>query len=229
MENLSVRDAQARVLQEVRVLGSESVELERSLGRVLAEEIRANRDQPPRDVSAMDGFALRAADLASPPVALTIIEDIRAGDLPSRTVLAGQCSRIMTGAPVPLGADAVIRVEETSPLAEDRVEIRRSLRPGNDIRLRGEGMRTGQVVLTAGTEITPGVIGVLATVKCARMKVHGRPRVAILSTGNELEGLDEAFDPARIPNSNSYALMAQVQASASSRYCSASPATMPLS
>ncbi|MEF8697971.1 MAG: gephyrin-like molybdotransferase Glp [Candidatus Accumulibacter sp. UW20] len=212
MENLSVRDAQARVLQEVRVLGSESVELERSLGRVLAEEIRANRDQPPRDVSAMDGFALRAADLASPPVALTIIEDIRAGDLPSKTVLAGQCSRIMTGAPVPLGADAVIRVEETSPLAEDRVEIRRSLRPGNDIRLRGEGMRTGQVVLTAGTEITPGVIGVLATVKCARMKVHGRPRVAILSTGNELEGLDEAFDPARIPNSNSYALMAQVQA-----------------
>ncbi len=212
MGNLSVRDAQARVLQQVMVLDSETVELERSLGRVLAEEIRANRDQPPRDVSAMDGFALRAADLSSPPVTLTVIEDIRAGDMPAKTVLAGQCSRIMTGAPVPLGADAVIRVEETSPRSDDRIEIRRSLRPGNDIRLMGEGMRTGQVVLTAGTEITPGVVGILATVKCARMKVHRRPCVAILSTGNELEGLDEAFDRARIPNSNSYALMAQVQA-----------------
>ena len=93
---------------------------------------------------------------------------------------AGQCSRIMTGAPVPAGADAVIRVEDTRMLSDENVEIRLAVKPGNDIRLLGESMRNGQVVLSPGTEITPGVIGVLATVKCAQMKVYRRPRVAIL-------------------------------------------------
>jgi molybdopterin molybdotransferase len=217
--NLSVKAAQAIILQRAATLPVESVDLESALGRVLAEEIRANRDQPPADVSAMDGFALRSADLprqskqsGAAPAVLTIIEDIRAGDRPARTVMAGQCARIMTGAPVPAGADAVIRVEDTRLLAEARVEISRAVDPGNDIRLRGEAMRSGQVVLTAGTEITAGVIPVLATVKCAQVKVYRRPRVAILATGNELEGLDEPFDPDKIPNSNSYALMAQAQA-----------------
>ena len=118
----------------------------------------------------------------------------------------------MTGAPIPQGADAVIRVEDTRALDDFRVEIVKAVSTGNDIRPLGEGMRDGQVVLTAGTEITPGVIGVLATVKCAQMKVYRRPSVAILATGDELEGLDEAFDPNKIPNSNSYALMAQAQA-----------------
>ena len=212
MSNLSVRDAQACVLQHISINAAEVVELEQALGRVLAEEIRANRDQPPYDVSAMDGFALRSADVTAPPAALTIIEDIKAGDQPLKTVLAGQCARIMTGAPVPAGADAVIRVEDTQMLGDGRIEIGKAVKAGNDIRPRGEGMRNGEVVLSAGTEITPGVIGVLATVKCAQMKVYRRPRVAILSTGNELEGLAEPFDANKIPNSNSYALMAQVQA-----------------
>jgi molybdopterin molybdotransferase len=212
MSHLSVRNAQACVLQHARLGNTEVVTLESSLGRVMAEEIRANRDQPPYDVSAMDGFALRSDDLAAAPAVLTIIEDIQAGDLPTKTVRTGQCSRIMTGAPVPPGADAVIRVEETQALADGRVEISSPVKAGNDIRLRGENMRNGQVVLSAGTEITPGVIGVLATVKAAQMSVYRRPRVAILSTGNELEGLNEPFDPNKIPNSNSYALMAQCQA-----------------
>jgi molybdopterin molybdotransferase len=212
MSHLSVRNAQACVLQHARLGDCEIVTLEASLGRVLAEEIRANRDQPPYDVSAMDGFALRSDDLVTAPAVLTIIEDIKAGDLPTKTVHNGQCSRIMTGAPVPPGADAVIRVEETQALADGRVEISSPVKAGNDIRLRGENMRNGQVVLSAGTEITPGVIGVLATVKAAQMSVYRRPRVAILSTGNELEGLNEPFDPNKIPNSNSYALMAQCQA-----------------
>ncbi len=214
--NLSVKAAQAIILQHVTTLAVESVALEAALGRVLAEDIRANRDQPPSDVSAMDGFALRSADLpqqlGAPPAVLTIVEDIMAGDRPARTVLAGQCARIMTGAPVPAGADAVIRVEDTRPLTEALVEIGRPVSPGNDIRPRGDSMRTGQVVLTAGTEITAGVIPVLATVKCAEVKAYRRPRVAILATGNELEAIDEAFDPDKIPNSNSYALMAQAQA-----------------
>jgi len=204
------------VLEQVTRLASEHVGLVQALGRVLAEDIRANRDQPPYDVSAMDGFALRSADLAKVPAVLAVIEDIKAGDLPVHTVGAGQCSRIMTGAPVPAGADAVIRVEDTRLLADGRVEFgtggSKAVKPGNDIRVRGEAMRHGAVVLRTGTEITPGVIGVLATVKCAQVAVYRRPRVAILATGDELEGLDEAFDANKIPNSNSYALMAQAQA-----------------
>jgi molybdopterin molybdotransferase len=254
MEYLSVTNAQKCILESVKKLDGESVRLEHSLGRVLAEEVRANRDQPPYDVSAMDGYAVRSADLANVPATLAIIEDIKAGDMPRKTVQAGQCARIMTGAPVPQGADAVIRVEDTqlvsnealSPNSEgttshstkpasgqvagylpqtgerdvvslrssmfDAVQINRAVQSGNDIRRLGENMRNGEVVLVAGTEITPGVIGILATVKRAQLQVYRRPRVAILSTGNELEGLDEIFDPNKIPNSNSYALMAQLQA-----------------
>ena len=212
MEHLSVAAAQQCVLESVAAFGAEQVKLEQSLGRVLAEEVRANRDQPPYDISAMDGYALRSADLTNVPATLEIVEDIKAGDMPTKTLASGQCARIMTGAPMPQGADAVIRVEDTEAKPDNKVQINRSVKAGNDIRRLGENMRNGEVVLTPGTAITPGVIGVLATVKRAQVQVYRRPRVAILSTGNELEGLDEPVDPNKIPNSNSYALMAQVQA-----------------
>ncbi len=234
-KHLQLSAAQRVVLESVATFGAEQVKLEQSLGRVLAEEVRANRDQPPYDISAMDGYALRSADLAVIPATLEIIEDIKAGDMPTKTLAAGQCARIMTGAPMPQGADAVIRVEDTQAIDSgfphpnpppdgeganvslrenlfDRVQINQAVKPGNDIRRLGENMRNGEVVLAPGTAITPGVIGVLATVKCAQVQVYRRPRVAILSTGNELEGLDEPVDPNKIPNSNSYALMGQVQA-----------------
>ena len=212
MEHLSVSEARRVVLESVAILGAEQVKLEQSLGRVLAEEVRANRDQPPYDISAMDGYALRSADLAKVPAMLEIIEDIKAGDMPSKILAPGQCARIMTGAPMPQGADAVMRVVDTEAKPDNRVQINQSVKPGHDIRRLGENMRNGEVVLGPGTEITPGVVGVLATVKCAQVQVYRRPRVAILSTGNELEGLDEPVDPNKIPNSNSYALMGQVQA-----------------
>lgn len=212
MEHLHVKEAQHVVLESVAVLGVETVRLECSLGRVLARDILANRDLPPYDVSAMDGFAVRSADLANAPVILEIVEDIKAGDMPSMTVQSGRCARIMTGAPVPVGADAVIRVEDTREVSAASVEIAKAVKSGNDIRPQGENMKEGEVVLTAGTEITPGVIGVLATVKAAQIQVYRRPTVAILSTGNELEGMHEEINLRKIPNSNSYALMAQVQA-----------------
>jgi molybdopterin molybdotransferase len=241
MEHLKASAAQRIIIESAVTLGAETVKLEQSLGRVLAEDIRANRDLPPYDVSAMDGFAIRSADVANVPVTLEIIEDIKAGDMPTKTVAAGQCARIMTGAPMPPGADAVIRVEDTQTMERglphpnpppagraqrggrswanvksnslnERVQINKAVKPANDVRPRGENMFTGDVVLTVGTEITPGVIGVLATVKAAQMSVYRRPRVAILSTGNELEGMSDPVDPNKIPNSNSYALMAQVQA-----------------
>lgn len=233
-KHLQPSQAQRIVLESARAMGTETVRLEQSLGRVLAADIRANRDLPPYDVSAMDGYAVRSADIAGTPVTLKVIEDIKAGDMPKQALAAGQCARIMTGAPVPPGADAVIRVEDTS-LANDPhpnplppageganvslrenisnfVEILKSVKPGNDIRDKGETMTTGQVVLHVGTEVTPGVIGVLATVKAAEVEVFRRPRIAILSTGNELEGMDEPVDPNKIPNSNSYALLGQMQA-----------------
>lgn len=212
MEHLKASAAQRVILDAVISMGTETVKLEQSVGRVLAQEIRANRDLPPFDVSAMDGFAICSAEVASAPATLEIIEDIKAGDLPTKTVAAGQCARIMTGAPMPPGADAVIRVEDTREVSANRVQINKSVKPKNDVRPQGENMRDGDVVLKPGTEITPGVIGVLATVKAAQFAVFRRPRVAILSTGNELEGMDEPVDPNKIPNSNSYALMAQVQA-----------------
>ena len=213
MEYLSVNNALKCVLESVKKNpGIETVRLEQALGRVLAEDVYANRDQPPCDVSAMDGYALRSTDLSGIPVTLTIVEDIRAGDMPTQFIQAGQCARIMTGAPVPQGADAVLRVEDTQSAGGNLVQIKAAVKAGNDIRYLGENMRNGEIVLTSGTEITPGVVGILATVKCARLQVNRHPRVAILSTGDELEDMDDPVDPNKIPNSNSYALMAQVQA-----------------
>lgn len=212
MSEMTVAAAQECIADAVRQLGSESVLLQRALGRVLAEAVRANRDQPPYDVSAMDGFALRSADASKVPVVLQVIEDIRAGEMPRNTLATGQCARIMTGAPLPAGADAVIRVEDTQVLADNRVQINGAVKPGNDIRVRGESMRDGATVLDCGSPITPGVVGLLAMVKRAAVSVYRQPRVAILSTGDELEGLDEPFDANKIPDANSYALMAQVQA-----------------
>lgn len=211
-EALPLNDAQRCVLQHCLPLGTEKIDLLQSLGRVLAQEVRSNRDHPPCDISAMDGYALRAADLGNVPAQLAIVADIKAGDLPTLTVQAGQCVRIMTGAPIPQGADTVIRVEDTQAVAADTVQINISAQAGNDIRRRAENLRTHDVVLTAGTEITPGVLGILAMVKAATVEVQRRPTVAILSSGDELEGLHDPFDANKIPDANGYALMAQVQA-----------------
>ncbi|GHT83285.1 molybdopterin molybdenumtransferase MoeA [Betaproteobacteria bacterium] len=213
--DLTVRDAQASVLGRITPVGSEEIPLQQALGRVLAEDIRANRDLPPYDISAMDGYAVRSADIvdaAAAPKVLTVIEDIRAGDMPRLVLQPGQCARIMTGAPVPAGADTVVRVEDTQARPGDQVAVLVPTPAATDIRVRGENMRQGDVVLAAGTEIQPGSVGVLATVKRATVKVYRKPRVAILSSGDELEALSDPFNPDKIPDANSYTLMAQVQA-----------------
>lgn len=212
MEYLSLSAAKQCILQHTTSMGVESVRLEQSLGRVLAEAVRSNRDHPPYDVSAMDGYAVRAADLINVPITLAVVEDIKAGSMPMMAMMAGQCARIMTGAPMPQGADTVIRVEDTEALQHEIVQINQTAKVSTDIRQRGENLRTDEVVFNAGIEITPGVLGILAMVKRAEVLVQRRPRVAILSSGDELEGLDEPFDANKIPDANSYTLMAQVQA-----------------
>ncbi|MDA8327615.1 MAG: molybdopterin molybdotransferase MoeA [Betaproteobacteria bacterium] len=212
MNYFSLSAAQQIILQSTARLGMETIPLARSLNRVLAKDILSNRDHPPYAVSAMDGYAVRVNNLSTLPAILTVIEDIKAGTLPIKAVLDGQCARIMTGAAIPQGADTVIRVEDTETILSDAVQINTGAALGTNIRRQGENLRTGATVLKAGTMITPGVLGILAMVKCAQVPVYQQPRVAILSTGDELEGLDDPFDSNKIPDANSHTLFAQVLA-----------------
>ena len=212
---LTPEEAQQIVLGHVRPLGVERVPLLEALGRLLAADVHATYDSPPLDNSAMDGYAVRHEDVkkssAEAPAVLEVIEDIPAGRIGSRTVAPGQASRIMTGAPIPAGADTVIRVEDTRA-AGDRVEILEGDDPAANIRRRGEDMKLGEKLIEAGTELGPGELGVLATVQRTFVPVHRRPRLAILSTGDELVEIDEPLEPGKIVNSNTATLAAMARA-----------------
>ena len=204
---ITVEEAQRRVLDEVGVLDTEEVRFNEAYGRVLREDIVAPWDVPYDDNSAMDGYAVRAADISRVPVTLRVIEDIRAGFLGTRRVEAGTASRIMTGALLPEGADAVVQVELTDGGAET-VEVRGTVVRGSNIRKRGEDMRAGAIVLAPGLRIGAPEIGVLASVQKLRVKVGRRPSVAIISTGDEIVEVDQPRDGARVINSNAHALAA---------------------
>ncbi|MDX8406232.1 MAG: molybdopterin molybdotransferase MoeA [Mariprofundus sp.] len=208
MSDYSVARAQAAILGHMVSARQELVALHDSLGRVLAEDVRANRNHPPYDVSAMDGYAVRFADVSEAATALAVVDDIRAGQMPQIEILPGQAARIMTGAPTPVGVDTVIRVEDTDTV-DDQLSILAAPKQGANIRPMGENLRTGEVVLSKGTQITPGVLAILAMVKQKQVVVFGRPTVAILSTGDELEAINEPIDENKIPDANSHALYAQ--------------------
>ena len=208
-------EAQQIVLDNVHCLGVERVPLLEALGRVLAADAKARHDNPPHDNSAMDGYALRYADIRDAarekPAVLDMVEDIPAGHVPQKAVGPGQTSRIMTGGLVPEGADTVVMVEDTRAEGE-RVEILDPVEEEANIRRRGEDMRAGQVVVTAGTECGAGEIGVLAAQQHTFVSVHRRPTVAIFSTGDELVEIDEPLEPGKIVNSNTAALAALCRA-----------------
>jgi molybdopterin molybdotransferase len=210
---ISVDQAIQTILSQVCVLGAERVDILSSLGRVLAEDIRAPFNVPPSDNSAMDGFAVRHADIrqAAPehPARLTIIGDLPAGYIAKQAIGPGQALRIMTGAPVPPGADTVIMQEETR-LSGTAVDILSAAPPGANIRRAGEDLRHGSLLFQAGMRLRPGHIGVLASIKRARVSVYQQPRVAILSTGDELIDIDGELIAGKIVTSNSYSLSALV-------------------
>ncbi|MES0371708.1 MAG: gephyrin-like molybdotransferase Glp [Mariprofundaceae bacterium] len=222
----SVTKAQEIVLSHVQRLDVESVSIHQAMGRVLAEDVASNRNHPPYDVSAMDGYAIRYANVEGAskdsPVTLNVVDDIRAGSEPKCAVCTGEASMIMTGAPIPEGANAVIRVEDTSRRSHKGrhgkeehgpdVEIWAEVPSGDNIRPMGENLKLGDCVAKVGDEIRPAEVGILAMVKKAEVQVYRQPTVAILSNGDELEDIDEPFDPAKIPNANSYTVMAQLQA-----------------
>jgi molybdopterin molybdotransferase len=210
---LTFDDARQRILATVPTLRFEQVSLHEGLGRVLAEDIRARRDAPPWDNTAVDGFAVQAADTcgasADKPVALSIIETVAAGIMPSMTVGPGQATRIMTGAPMPAGANAVVMVEDTDS-TDNQVHIKAAAEETDNIRPQGEDVRAGDVVLATGTELKPAHLGMCAQLGRSQFMVSRRPIVAILSTGDELAELDEPLTEEKILNVNSHAIAAQV-------------------
>lgn len=210
---IPVEEAREIILASVEKLGWEYVELLDALGRVLAEEIIAPEPIPPWDNAAMDGYALRAEDSreasAEQPVELRMIGTVVAGQIFDGFLEKGQAVRIMTGAPMPRGADAVIRQEDTQT-ADQGVSLLRQVRSGQNVRYKGEDVKAGEQVLVSGTICRPGVIGLFAALGMKRVAVQHRPRVGILTTGDELLRWDEAPTPGKIHNSNSYALAAQV-------------------
>ena len=213
---ISVEEALARILTEISPLTVTQVALPESSGLVLAQDIVAQEDIPPFANSAMDGFALLSRDSQpqhGQPARLRITGEVAAGYVADHSVEEGTCMRIMTGAPVPEGADSVIQVELTRAEGPNSewVEILEAVPPGNNIRPAGEDMQRGQTVLRQGSEIGPWEIGVLATLGWASVPVIRRPHAAILGTGDEVIDVEEPLRPGKIRNSNSYLLEAAVR------------------
>ncbi|HZD05823.1 MAG TPA: gephyrin-like molybdotransferase Glp, partial [Longimicrobiales bacterium] len=219
-----------RVLAAVTPLAADEVPLEAALGRALAGPLTARATLPPWDNSAMDGYAVRAVDVreATPesPVRLTVTGGIRAGELPEqRAVEPGHAVRIMTGAPLPAGADSVIRVEDTDGERGTAgvVEVRASRDAGRHVRPGGQDMEAGEVVLPEGTSLTPGAVAVVAALGYARVPVVRRPRVAVMSSGDELRtpaDFDDVVSGRGIPETNGPALLAGLAA------CGAEPVAL---
>jgi molybdopterin molybdotransferase len=206
---LSVEEAIEQILSRITPVETERVDLMGALGRVLAEPVVSRRVIPPWPNSSMDGYALRAADAQASNATFRVVAQVAAGSFPSREIGPGEAARIFTGAPVPPGADSVIPQEDVKADG-DRVTITRPVTPGDYVRPAGEDVQAGDRVLEPGRVIGPPEIGMLATLGYPWIQVYRRPRVAILSTGDELAELGSAPGPGQIPNTNSYTLMAQV-------------------
>jgi len=192
---------------------TEVVDLLAGLGRVLSDQIVADRDFPPFRRATRDGYAVRASDLANIPARLEVVGEIKAGAAPAsqtRTLAPGQAIGIMTGAPLPEGSDAVVMVEHTSAV-DSAIEVTRSVKSGDNFVARGAEARAGQILLDRGHRLDPAAIAIAASVGKSRVQVYSKPRVAILSTGDELVETDISPGPTQIHNSNSYSLAAQVQ------------------
>jgi molybdopterin molybdotransferase len=206
---LTVEEALEEILAHARPLEGEHVDVRAALGRVLAEPVVSRRVIPPWPNSSMDGYAVRSADTYGAPVGLVVVGRVTAGMLPDTPVGAGQAVRIFTGAPLPAGADAVVPQEDVEADG-DRIRIRRPVEPGAYVRPRGEDIQAGERVLEPGRRLGPAEIGLLATLGHSPVRVYRRPRVAVLSTGNELADLGTEPGPGQIPNTNTYSLAAQV-------------------
>jgi molybdopterin molybdotransferase len=202
---LAVEEALERILAAAAPLPAEATQIADAFGRATGEDLIAQRTVPPWDNSAMDGYAVRSADVAKAPVRLRVIETIYAGQLPTRAVAPGESSRIMTGAPMPSGADAVVMQERTEKRSETEVEILEAVGPQSFVRGRGEDVREGETLLRRGSAIGVAEAALLWSQGFTQVQVPRRPRLAILSTGDELSTVESAAS-GKIIDSNSPAL-----------------------
>ncbi len=204
---IEIDEARRLVLARAAAGPSEPVALDEALGRVLAEEVKSADDVPGFDNSAMDGYAVLAADT---PGRLRVVDESRAGVPAGGGLAAGEAIAISTGAMVPVGADAVVRVEDTDA-GKEVVDIRTEVEPGRDIRRAGEDISAGEVVLRPGAELAPAELGVLASVGVGEVRCARRPRVRVLTTGDELQEPGEPLRPGAIRNSNTHSVAALVR------------------
>ena len=222
MALLSVDQARERILSQLHPVTTEKRDLAECASRVLARDIAASTDLPPFDNSSMDGFAVRAVDVANAtdasPQRLSVVADIPAGSAPLIFLAPGQAARIMTGAQIPDGADAIVPVEETDFVSRDagspppgQVLILKAAKPGANIRTSGMDIKTGEIVLQKGRRLQAQDLGLLAMLGVAKVEVHRKPRVALLSSGDELVGVDAPLEPGKIRDSNSYVLAALIE------------------
>ena len=211
---LSVEEARQQMLNTIPVLPTEKRDILSCTGYVLAEALHAEENIPPFDNSAMDGFAVRAADVQNAseatPAVLSVVETIAAGYAPIKQVAAGQAARIMTGAVMPEGADAVV-MQEVTQRDGDKVKIFESIDKTGNVRFTGESVAEGQQVMGKGKSLRPPEISMLASLNCPEVTVYRKPTVAIVSTGDELLLLGEPLEPGKIRESNRYGLYAQVE------------------
>jgi len=206
---ISVEEARRRLLEPLRPLGAEQVALSEAVGRVLAEDVAARRTQPPFAVSAMDGYAVRAADVAEIPARLKVVGAVPAGQAYAETVGRGEAVRIFTGAPLPAGTDAIV-IQEDTEREGDTVVIRESSPAGRHVRAAGLDFREGDIHLRAGRRLTARDVGLAAAMNRPWLLVHRRPRIAILPTGDEVVMPGDPVGPNQIVSSNGLALSALI-------------------
>jgi len=210
---IRVEEAIKVILESVKSLSSEIIGVTESLGRVLAEDVYSQCNIPGFDYSAMDGYAVRSVDTrgASPgsPKKLKVVAELKAGDLPSVGIKNGEAIKIMTGATIPEGADAVIMVENTSSKG-DSVAILKEVEEGENIRRVGEDVKEGELVIQKGTLLKEAHVGMLAALGISKVRVTRRPRIAILATGDEVINIEEELKPGKVRNANAYSLSGQV-------------------
>ncbi|NWG06909.1 MAG: molybdopterin molybdotransferase MoeA [Chloroflexi bacterium] len=222
MALLSVDQARERILSQLHPVTTETVNLAECSNRVLAQDIIALDDLPLFDNSSMDGFAVRAEDVTdastASPRSLSVVADIPAGHAPTISLAPGQAARIMTGAQIPSGADAVVPVEDTNfenrdagSTVPDQVQIFKAAKIGNNIRPRGMDIRSGNTVLEKGRRLKPQDLGLLAMLGISSVIVYQRPRIAMLSSGDELIAVDAPLEPGKIRDSNSYTIAALIE------------------
>jgi molybdopterin molybdotransferase len=208
---IPVKEARSRIVAALPLMAAETVAVSAASGRVLAQDVAARRTQPPFDVSAMDGWACRQADLASIPAKLKPVGHAAAGGRHDGTVGAGDCVRIFTGAPLPDGADAIV-IQEDADLAGDVLTVREAPKPGQWIRKAGLDFAEGQVLLPAGRLLGPADVALAAAMNVPWLQVRRKPRIAVLATGDELARPGEPIGPNQIVSSNNIGLSALIEA-----------------